>query len=427
MQIRQNHTESAQIAANYNNFRLLLILRIIAVNFYAFALLISYFGFNVMMPIRLLFGELTLLAFFAFFSFLRIRKAEIIDENEVFVWLLIDIVFLWLVLSQSGGPSNPMAAVFLIPVTLGAVMFERLRAWGIFAAIMIGLFALEAIESPFFVGRSRHTGFFNLNTQGMMISYFITSAILVFFVNETARNLKEKEAAIFALKRAEEEEKEIMRMGIMAAGAAHELGTPLSTISVILHDWLELSPPKAKADRDNEIKTMIGEIERCKNSLSQILAKSGNSRGLGAKKTDLHAFVKELVNDFQSGKDCQIENVINARNFDCVIDETLSQSILNLLDNAFKSNRAKNDTRIVILTHKINENIEIAIEDFGTGFKEINRPSDFEIETNEYGFGVGLLLARNVFRKLGGTLEIENKEKNGAIVRASFPIQSIKV
>lgn len=426
MQI-QDHTKSAQNAANYNNFRLLLILRIIAVNFYAFALLISYFGFNVMMPIRLLFGELTILAFFALFSFMRINRRDAISENEVFVWLLIDIVFLWLVLSQSGGPSNPFVAVFLIPVTLGAVMFERKRAWGIFATMMIGLIALEAIESPFFVGATRHTGFFNLNTQGMMLSYFITAAILVYFVNETARNLKEKEAAVFALKRAEEEEKEIMRMGIMAAGAAHELGTPLSTISVILHDWLELSPPKAKAARDSEIKTMIGEIERCKNSLSQILAKSGNSRGLGATKTNLHNFIKHTVAEFQNGKDCEIENIINAKNFDCVIDETVSQSIINLLDNAHKSNRSMKDKRIVILTHKIDNNIEIAIEDFGTGFKENDRPSDFEIETNEHGFGVGLMLARNVFRKLGGTLEIENKEKNGAIVRATIPIQSIKV
>ncbi len=425
--MQTNQFKSAQMAANYNNFRLLLILRIIAVNLYAFALLISYYIFDVMMPIHLLFGELTILAFFALSSFLRLRKADEIEENEVFVWLLIDIVFLWLVLSQSGGPSNPFVAVFLIPVTLGAVMFERARAWGVFTAIMFGLIALEAIESPYFVGARRHTGFFNLNTQGMMLSYFITAAILVYFVNETARNLKEKEAAIFALKRGEEEEKEIMRMGIMAAGAAHELGTPLSTISVILHDWLDLSPPKAKAARDGEIRTMIGEIERCKNSLSQILAKSGNSRGLGAAKTDLHSFMRKLIADFQSGKECEIESVINAKNFDCVIDETMAQSIINILDNANKANRVTNDRRIIILIHQIKDNIEIAIEDFGSGFKENAAPKDFAIETSEQGFGVGLMLARNVFRKLGGGLNIENKDSGGAIVRAIFPKNSIQV
>ncbi|NWM54803.1 sensor histidine kinase, partial [Escherichia coli] len=101
-----------------------------------------------------------------------------------------------------------------------------------------------------------------------LICFALIAVLLVLLITRIARNLREGDAERAAIRQRAAEEDHIVRMGLLASGAAHELGTPLSSLSVILGDWQRM--PRIAADRDlaQDIADMQAEVARCKTIVS---------------------------------------------------------------------------------------------------------------------------------------------------------------
>src|SRR6185369_11629500 len=111
------------------------------------------------------------------------------------------------------------------------------------------------------------------------------------FISRINANLRRRDARLAALRQRAAEEDHIVRMGLLASGAAHELGTPLSTISVILSDWRQIRSVTRNRELAGDVAEMQAQIERCKSIVSGILMSSGQARGEGTIRTSIRHFL----------------------------------------------------------------------------------------------------------------------------------------
>src|SRR5205823_6848531 len=122
-------------------------------------------------------------------------------------------------------------------------------------------------------------GIGSLYVQGMLICFVLDAALLVVFISRITTTLRGKATQLANLRQRAAEEEHIVRMGLLASGAAHELGTPLSTVSVILGDWRRMPAIAADAQLLEEIDEMQAQIQRCKTIVGGILLSAGEARG----------------------------------------------------------------------------------------------------------------------------------------------------
>lgn len=425
--------ENAEESASRANFKLLVLFRTLSIICYIALSTVAYFLADIMMPVRVIYGEIAIFAVFNFHSFLMGREKSKITDIHIFVWLLVDIAFLFLILNQTGGPSNPFAGLLIVPLMLGSLMLPRRLAWGVFAFNIIVYISLELFESPAIVHNMRHTSFFDMHIQGMMFAYFLSSVLLVFFVNRISETLRTKEALLRDANKKAFEEQELVRLGLLTTGAAHELGTPMATLSVILSDWQEFGPPKKKSERDAEIENMVNQLNLCKTRLSDILASSGATRTESAKSDDLANFLNQTADEWlrMNGYSPKLVREIKISTNLCFCDKNLGQSITNILNNAFEASRSRDSSEVILRAMENTDDFKIDIEDFGHGFdfKNIAKiGTPFNTTKAENGHGLGLFLVANTLKYLGGKLEVKNKDiGTGAIVQITIPKAAIKV
>src|SRR3546814_9643235 len=132
------------------------------------------------------------------------------------------------------------------------------------------------------------------------------AGLLVVFVTRINRNLRARDARLADLRQHAAEEDHIVRMGLLASGAAHELGTPLSTLSVILGDWHHEPAFQSNPQLLEEIEDMQAEVKRCKTIVTGILLSAGEARGESPHVTTVGDFLDELTEDWRKTRavDC---------------------------------------------------------------------------------------------------------------------------
>jgi two-component system sensor histidine kinase RegB len=114
---------------------------------------------------------------------------------------------------------------------------------------------------------------------GRWIGFVMVASLLLLFITRISRNLRARDAHVADLRQHAAQEDGIVRMGLFASGAAHELGTPLGTLSVILADWRRMPAVTNDPELVAEVEEMRGEVQRCKAIVSDILHSAGQPRG----------------------------------------------------------------------------------------------------------------------------------------------------
>ncbi len=262
-------------SANHKNLLQLILLRIIAIIGQVATIIFVSIFFEISLPIKPMFGVVLLLFLINCISFYCYKTRQNISDKFLFIELLFDVSALTAQLYLSGGASNPFISLFLLQVIIAAILLRTSYAWTItaittFCYIWLGFNFNEMHEFH------NHNAF-NLHLHGMLISHILATVLLLIFVTKISKNLKERDQKTL-------EEKQLLRSAMLATAAAHDLGTPLATISVILNDWKNLD--LKKEDLNSDILMIESQIERCKKTLSEILSDSGSERLEQAKKSD---------------------------------------------------------------------------------------------------------------------------------------------
>ena len=213
----------------------------------------------------------------------------------------------------------------------------------------------------------------------------------------------------------------IIRMGLLATGAAHELGTPLSTISVILGDWKKMN---LKKDLIEDVKIIESQLNRCKKILSEILIDSGKERLEKATIVPLKEAFDELIKEWMNSRKPQnlIYNFAGKSDKKILLEDILTQAFFNIFDNALEESPAFISVSVLV----VDDNFLVSVEDQGKGFdpeiiKQIGKPN----LTTKNSSGLGLFLALNTLHRIGGDLKIENLSTGGAKILVTLPLKNL--
>ncbi|HKR89856.1 MAG TPA: ATP-binding protein [Phenylobacterium sp.] len=412
-------------ATTHRNLTLLVQLRWIAV----IGQLITIAVVERVMHVRLPLGAMAavLIVFMAgnMLSVLRLRWPYPVSNRELLATLTFDIVILTALLYFSGGPTNPFTSLYLLQVILGAVLLEGWASWAMVALATLCFLGLTLSFRPLELP-AEGPDLFRLYILGALIGFVLDAVLLVFFISRISANLRQRDARLAALRQHAAEEDHIVRMGLLASGAAHELGTPLSTLDVILGDWRTM--PKLAGDPElaQEIEDMRAEVARCKSIVTGVLLSAGEARAETAAAAELKAYLRTLFEEWKTRRAPDAASYDDALKSDpkIVADSALKQALYNLLDNAIEAS-----PQAVAMRARIDgEQLVITISDRGAGFTpqmlaDLGKP--YHSTKARPGGGLGLFLVVNVVRKLGGQVEARNRDAGGAEVTVCVPLSAL--
>ncbi len=402
---------------SYTNASLLCILRWIAIIGQSVTILTVHYGMGITLPIVNMFVMVGVLIALNLFSLYRLHSGKMHSERDIALQLTLDVLVLAGQLYLSGGATNPFISLFLIQVVIAAALLPRRYIWGLVALTILCYITLTFYYTP--IPHMHHhmggtTGFFNMHLHGMLIGFILSVVLIAYFVVKMAHNIQE-------LRDKARVEEHVMKLGLLSAGAAHALGTPLSTIAVIAHE-LERDPTSHE-----HINMLVTQVKRCKHVVSDILAASGHMRAEEAHTMPLKHYLYDMTTAWATGHaSVQVQCQYNGNHNPTVLAEKiLQQAITNILDNALEAHASS----ILVDTHCSDDELILTITDNGQGIQDTIRDqlgTAYISTKTEGSHGLGLFLSRAVIQHFGGHFTI-TPLPHGTRVTMTLPLAAISV
>jgi len=349
-----------------------------------------------------------------------------LSERAYFLQLLVDVLFLTILLYYSGGYTNPFVSLYLLPLIVVATTLDKPYAWTMSAAVLFcytlmvfayhPLFVVEGQQSSPFAG-------FHLHLLGMWFSFALSVGLIVFFIMRMSLNIRQRDLRLAEMHETAERDSHILALGAMAAGAAHELGTPLATMAVVSH---ELACDFADSPEISEQTAIFKhELARCKQVLSQLSASAGELQAEGGRSLAFDQYIRDAVTRWQVMRpqaEVRLDQQSEGKVPELTGAITLTQALYNLLNNA-----ADAAARGMVVSFGWDAGqLWLEVHDQGGGFPAyvLEHAGQPEISNKGSGSGLGLFLSFAVVDRLGGRLELSNPDQGGACARIVLPRES---
>ncbi len=416
-----------QDTTGMRNMQQLIQLRWIAVVGQIVTISLVHYGLGIPLPLEPMLVALAVLAAFNAASTLRWRRhGADVPDLELFIALLVDVTAFSVQIYLSGGATNPFIFLYLLQVTLGAVLLRPATLGALVATTVACFTLLTQFHRPLAVPLDHHQGLASPYILGLVLCFALNAALLVVFITRIQRNLRARDARLADLRQRAAEEEHIVRMGLLASGAAHELGTPLSTLSVILGDWRRLPHFTSDPELLLEVDEMQTQLARCKAIVGGILLSAGEARGDAPVPTTVTTFLGDLVADWRATRSSNVLVYTNLFGEDQAIvsDSAIKQMICNVLDNALEASPGW----VSLQAAREDDELLLTVVDHGPGFApamlaQLGKP--YQSSKNRPGSGLGLFLVVNVARTLGGSVYAANAPEGGAVVTLRLPLSAI--
>lgn len=335
--------------------------------------------------------------------------------------LLVDIAGLTALLYVTGGHANPFASLYLLPLAVAASTLPA-RDTGTLALASVACYtALMFWNIPLAHSPAMAHDSFNLHLFGMWGSFVLAAGVMAFFVAAMAEELREREEVLALAREAALRDQQVVALGALAAGAAHELGTPLSSMTVLVDELSERCPDEPAVQDD--LALLKSQVLRCRESLGRVLAAGGELRGEGAGVGNTEHLLRQTLERFKALRSDHPVRVAWAKpppGPDLVIEETLIQSLISLLNNAADASPQPIGIEIDWDVRWLH----LSIRDDGPGVSADLLPhlGRRGVSGKPSGHGLGLFLAQSVIRRMGGELALEFSRGHGSCARVTLPV-----
>jgi two-component system sensor histidine kinase RegB len=409
------------------------------------AVLTAEWGFGIPLPIIPMLIVIGFLALVNLVTWSRLRRTFPVTDIEFFIQLLADVIVLAVLLYLSGGSTNPFVSLFLLPLTLTATALPARYSW-FMACITVALYTLllfyhVPIGHPFpddslpgtIICRASdlthiHGGEagFSLHILGMWFNYAVSSVLISFFVVKMAASLRQRDRLLALAREESLRNEQLISLGTLAAGAAHELGTPLATMAVIVKEMEHDYAGQGVQSRSLQILHQL--IYTCKQILTRLTSTAGAARAEGESGITIETYISELTNLWGIMRPSTPLHVghLNVSSIPRIkVDQTLTQALMNLLNNAADAS----PQGIEIQASRSDQNLLFEIRDRGPGLTpEVTGHAGklfFTTKGPEGGLGLGLFLANATIERLGGKVSMFNQEGGGACVCVTLPLERL--
>jgi two-component system sensor histidine kinase RegB len=364
---------------------------------------------------------------------LWLRRKPAVAEWMLAAVMALDFALLTALLHLSGGPSNPFTVLFLVHIALAAVVLAPGYAWMLAClacACFFALFVVPAYGGPVEAALSMHahhhhggggddTGM-SLHLRGMWLAFAVAACAIAYFVTRVTKDLEtQRTLAHEALTRALRSEK-LASLATLAAGAAHELSTPLATIAIVAKE-LERDVARALGEGHGSVgdaRMIREEVERCKHILTQLASDAGESAGEPFSDTSIEGLCVRALDGVADAARVRLalpdlHVLMPVRAF--------AGALRGLIRNALQASTDTVDVRASLRGRAV----WLEIEDHGSGMApdvlaRVGEPFFTTKETGR-GMGLGVFIARALAERLGGALELSSELGKGTRVRVVLP------
>jgi two-component system sensor histidine kinase RegB len=354
-----------------------------------------------------------------------LRQQPAVTERMVFFAMALDVSTFSVLLYFTGGPMNPFSFLYLVHISLGALVLRAHWTWmlvllsaGASAALFVQSVPLDMMHG----GHSGHQAHLDLHLRGMWVAFAVAAAFIVYFLHRVTRALTNREAELRHARDVASRSERLAAMATLAAGAAHELATPLSTIAVVAKELERSTAPIEGLAADARL--IREQVDRCRDILGQMAGGAGQSVGEVAEPSTAEAVVRIAVTGLQRPDRVRVEWEPGSKSKALVVPvRATAQALRNVLKNSLD---ASSDTQDVVLhVAHVEAGFRLEVRDTGTGMtpEVLARVSEPFFTTKEpgSGMGLGLFLTRSVVELIGGSVDIESELGKGTRVVLQLP------
>lgn len=358
-------------------------------------------------------------------------KATLLKDLYSSLFLMYDIIQLSILLFLTGGIFNPFAILLIVPTIVSSTFLSMGSTIILGSSTIILLFVLTFFNLPLPGMEEYVLSFPNYYVTGILISLIIGLIFLSYFGIRFAGETKKRSNALNKLQQILAKEYELESLGGQAAAAAHSLGTPLATISVVAKEMKKEVGEGSKLTKDIDL--LISQTKRC----SEILKKISQKKIISDEFLSSISFddlLEEIIKSFKESteKNIKLNTNRNINKIEIKRNPELVYGLRNFIGNAVKF--AKQNIQISIISDNIN--LYILIEDDGPGFPEdiikaLGEPyikSRSKMLKNNTGLGLGTFLGKTLLERQSAVILFENGSIfNGAIVKIKWSINDISI
>jgi len=356
-------------------------------------------------------------------TWFRLNKPLPVTDIELFTHLIIDVAGLCALLFFVGGASNPFISYLLVPVCITAATLPTRYAWIIATLSLLGysILLFYHVDQPALAPHHHgDSSVMNLHVIGMWVNFAVSALLISIFITRMAKNLRIQSDRLAQHKEDELRDEQLMAVATLAAGTAHELGTPLSTMKVILH---ELQQDNTDPRLQEDLNILSDQVEQCSITLRHLVTQADRQRDGQIPSIPLREFCTSLIERWTLMRpEVRYSLLINASDDSVTasFDPTISQSVLNLLHNAADANPL--DVQISISWTPTT--LTWIIDDNGPGIPHhlSEQLGKAFITTKGKGLGIGFFLTHATVNRYGGQIRLYSRESAGTRTELILPI-----
>jgi two-component system sensor histidine kinase RegB len=372
------------------------------------------------------------LANLGFMAWLSRRPA--VSEPAIAASLAIDVCCFTALLYLTGGPMNPFSFLYLVHIALAALVLRQRWAW---ALVLLSLAAngslfLAHVPLPMdphagHAGHDHHAMHggagepLDMHLRGMWVAFAVAAAFIVYFIHRVTAALRAREAELELARQRSARTEKLAAMATLAAGAAHELGTPLATIAVVAK---ELERKGLSGEAGADVRLVREQVDRCRDILRQMAGGAGESAGEMVIPARLEEIVEASLEGLPSPERVKPEWEPGARDAKVVVPlHAVAQALRNLIKNGMDATAGAGDVILRVASGQGGCTFEVRDGGAGMSPEVLARAAEPFYTTKEpgKGMGLGLFLSRSVVDLLGGTLDIQSNPGGGTRVVMRLP------
>lgn len=411
--------------ANHLRLRTLIRLRTLAIIGQCIAVIVVGYGFEFPLPIASCFLLIACLALLNLALRLLYPANHRLGPSMSTLVLGLDILQLGALLYMTGGLENPFSILISVPVIIAAASLpvRNIIALGLIAVAVVTALAFYHLPLPWYPDVAYDAPL--LLVTGMWIAIVSTSAFAAFYAYRVSAEAGELADALVATEFALQREQHLSALDGLAAAAAHELGTPLATITVVAREMERALGHDERFGED--VQLLRSQSERCRDIMRR-LATLSSTEEAHMRQLPLSSLIEEVIAPHREfGVDISVTHEestgtepVGHRNAGIVY------GLGNLVENAVDFARSA----IRLHTSSDSDKVSITIEDDGPGFPPdvLPRIGDPYVagrprsgEPSAGGLGLGLFIAKTLLERSGANLTFSNRQGGGARVDVTWP------
>lgn len=401
--------------------------------------LIALFFLEISLPYRIISG---ILAFEIITNLLfgLLKKKEMALPDQLFgLVMFLDISLLTGLIYYSGGPMNPFTFLYLVHITLGAILMPPAWSWSL-AFFTTGCYAiLFFLPAEGSLNQPCHpeptilatlSDPLKIHLQGMWVAFAVTAFFIVFFVSRIQLALARHQKTLADLQEEKTKSERMASLATLAAGAAHEFATPLSTIAVAAGEMLHGLKKNSSADCQELLADVVlirEQVARCKDILFHLAADAGGQMGEPFTDFSLAELMENLLQTLPDA--CKNQVLYNDTTGGLLVRmplRTLRRIVRGLIKNALDAGPG---APVLVECRQDATRLYIEITDTGSGMPPdiASRATEPFFTTKEpgKGLGLGLFLAKSIAERFGGDLSLISEPGKGSKVTLFFALQQV--